>query len=88
MNNTEITSILIEQLNLETAYVTGDNNHIKIITVGNIFQNASQVKRQQIVYTPLMNMIKEKQIHAVSIIAYTPKEWEQNNNVSDSCKSL
>lgn len=87
MNNKKITSLLIAQLNLEEAYVTGDNNHIKIIAIGNIFKNISQVKRQQIVYIPLIDMIKEKHIHAVSIIPYTLEEWKKNNNVLKNSKN-
>ncbi|AEO08730.1 putative DNA-binding transcriptional regulator [Buchnera aphidicola str. Ak (Acyrthosiphon kondoi)] len=81
MNNQDITSLLINKLNLEKAYVTGDTNHIKIIVIGNLFKDMSQVKRQQIVYTPLIKMITEKHIHAVSIMSYTPEEWKKNKKL-------
>ncbi|ACL30185.1 BolA family transcriptional regulator [Buchnera aphidicola str. APS (Acyrthosiphon pisum)] len=77
MDNQEIKLLLIKKLNLEQANITGDSNHIKIIAIGNIFKNVSQVKRQQIIYAPLIDMIKEKHIHAVSIMSYTPEEWEK-----------
>ncbi|QCI21103.1 BolA family transcriptional regulator [Buchnera aphidicola (Hyperomyzus lactucae)] len=86
MNNQDIKKILITELDLKQTYVTGDNNHIKIIAVGDVFRGVSKVKRQQIVYTPLINMITEKHVHAISIISYTPEEWEKNkknNNHSD-----
>ncbi|QCI17778.1 BolA family transcriptional regulator [Buchnera aphidicola (Acyrthosiphon lactucae)] len=84
MDNQDIKSLLITKLNLENAYITGDSNHIEIIAIGDIFKGASQVKRQQIVYTPLIKIITEKHIHAVSIISYTPKEWEQNKKINNS----
>jgi len=80
MNNQNIKSILIKELNLEKIYITGDSNHIKIIAIGEIFQGMTQVKRQQIVYTPLINMIIEKHIHAVSIKSYTSEEWTKIKN--------
>jgi len=80
MNNQNIKSILIKELNLEKVYITGDSNHIKIIAIGDIFQGMTQVKRQQIVYTPLINMITEKYIHALSIMSYTSEEWTQIKN--------
>ncbi|QCI20519.1 BolA family transcriptional regulator [Buchnera aphidicola (Brachycaudus cardui)] len=83
MDNQDIKSLLIKHLNLQQAYITGDSNHIKIIVIGNIFKGISQVKRQQIVYTPLINMITQKQIHAVSIMSYTIEEWEKNNKNID-----
>ncbi|QCO70940.1 BolA family protein [Buchnera aphidicola] len=84
MDNQDIKLLLSTTLNLKETYITGDSNFIKIIAIGNIFKGATQVKRQQIVYTPLISMIKEKHIHAVSIMAYTPEEWENNNKKSNS----
>ncbi|WP_343154074.1 BolA family protein [Buchnera aphidicola] len=78
MNN-EIKQILNQKLTLKEIYVTGDSNHIKIIAIGDIFKSINQVKRQQIIYAPLINMITEKKIHALSITTYTIKEWEKNN---------
>lgn len=74
----------MKELNLTQAYITGDNNHIKIIAIGNIFKEMSQVKRQQIVYKPLINMITEKNLHAISIISYTDEEWDKNNTSIDN----
>lgn len=79
MNNQDIKLLLIKKLQLKEAYIKGDNNHIEIIVIGDTFKGLSEVKRQQIVYRPLINMITEKHIHAVSIIAYTLEEWKKNN---------
>ncbi|MCU4136847.1 BolA family transcriptional regulator [Buchnera aphidicola (Sitobion miscanthi)] len=84
MDNQNIKSLLVNRLNLEKAFVTGDKNHIKIIAIGNIFKGITQVKKQQIVYKPLINMISEKQIHAVSIVTYTPQEWEKYTKENNS----
>ncbi|AYN24926.1 BolA family protein [Buchnera aphidicola] len=78
MNRKKIISILKEKLNLKDVYVTEDNNHFKITAIGNIFQGLTQVKRQQIIYKPLVNMITENKIHAVSIKSYTLEEWDKN----------
>ncbi|QFQ32552.1 BolA family transcriptional regulator [Buchnera aphidicola (Aphis fabae)] len=79
MNNEKIISILNKKLNLEKIYVTGDNNHIKIIAVGDIFKGINEVKRQQIIYAPLIDKIIENKIHALSIKTYTKEEWKKNN---------
>ncbi|QCI18919.1 BolA/IbaG family iron-sulfur metabolism protein [Buchnera aphidicola] len=77
MNNEKITSILNKKLNLDKIYVTGDYNHIKIIAIGDVFKNINHVKRQQIIYAPLINTITEKKIHAISITTYTKEEWKK-----------
>ncbi|QCI23911.1 BolA family transcriptional regulator [Buchnera aphidicola (Macrosiphoniella sanborni)] len=80
MDNKQIKSLLIKQLDLTKIYVTGDNQHVQIIAIGKIFKGFSSVKRQQIVYAPLIPMITEKHIHAVSITSYTDEEWEKIKN--------
>ncbi|QCI17200.1 BolA family transcriptional regulator [Buchnera aphidicola (Aphis helianthi)] len=77
MNNEQIISILNKKLNLKEIYITGDSNHIKIIAIGDIFKGNSQVKRQQIIYAPLIDIITEKKIHALSITTYTIDEWKK-----------
>ncbi|QIQ41969.1 MAG: BolA/IbaG family iron-sulfur metabolism protein [Buchnera aphidicola (Microlophium carnosum)] len=84
MDNQDIKLLLVKTLQLKKAYITGDSNHINIIAIGDIFKSATQVQRQQIVYRPLINMITEKYIHAVSIMSYTPEEWEKNNKKNNS----
>lgn len=88
MNKKKITSLLIQQLHLSEAIVTGDNNHIKVIAIGNIFKGMSAVKRQQMIYAPLTKMIIEKKVHSVSIISYTPEEWKKNNKTQNDINSL
>ncbi|CAL4326443.1 BolA/IbaG family iron-sulfur metabolism protein [Buchnera aphidicola] len=83
MDNQDIKLLLIKKLKLQKAYVTGDSNHIKILVIGDIFKGISQVKRQQIVYTPLINMITQKHIHSVSIMSYTIEEWKIKNKNMD-----
>ncbi|QCI16053.1 BolA family protein [Buchnera aphidicola] len=83
MDNQEIKKLIIKELNLTETYITGDENHIKIVAIGEVFRGVSQVKRQQMVYIPLINMITEKHIHAVSIITHTPEEWKKNKKNSN-----
>ncbi|QCI22240.1 BolA family protein [Buchnera aphidicola] len=83
MNNQKIKSLLMTELNLQETYITGDDNHIKIVAIGTIFNGISQVKRQQMIYTPLINLITKKYIHAISITSYTPQEWKiKNKNIN------
>ncbi|QCI24441.1 BolA/IbaG family iron-sulfur metabolism protein [Buchnera aphidicola (Muscaphis stroyani)] len=73
----KIKSLLFNKWNLKEIHVTGDENHFKIIAVGSVFKGKSTVKRQQMIYEPLIDLITQKKIHAVSIVAYTFEEWEK-----------
>ncbi|QCI25018.1 BolA/IbaG family iron-sulfur metabolism protein [Buchnera aphidicola (Rhopalosiphum padi)] len=82
MNRQKIISILKEKLNLKDIYVTEDNNHYKITAIGNIFKGLTQVKRQQTIYHPLVDMITENKIHAISIKSYTLEEWDKKSRIT------
>jgi acid stress-induced BolA-like protein IbaG/YrbA len=40
------------------------------------------VKKQQTVYAPLMELIADNRIHAVSIKTYTPQEWDRDRKLN------
>ena len=50
--------------------------------MGEMFDGMSRVKKQQSVYGPLMEFIADNRIHAVSIKAYTPAEWERDRKLN------
>lgn len=78
MNTCEIKNLLIKALALDEAHVSVNGNYFKVIAVSKQFANMSQVKRQQKVYAPLMEYISDNRIHALSIKAYTPDEWQHD----------
>lgn len=82
MDNDEIKQVLINALSLQEAYVTGDGSHFHVIVVGEQFAGMSRVKQQQSVYAPLMEYIANNRIHALSIKAYTPEEWQRDRKLN------
>ncbi|WP_216782704.1 BolA family protein [Candidatus Profftia tarda] len=81
MNNKQIKDVLMHELSLEEAHVTIQGTHVQVIVVGKQFAGISRVKKQQIVYTPLMKYILDNSIHAVSIKAFTTEEWQRYRKV-------
>lgn len=77
VDNASIEQLLTQQLALAEAHVQSEGSHFNIIAVGECFDGLSRVKKQQTVYKPLQQMIADNTIHAVSIKAYTPVEWER-----------
>ncbi len=83
MDTNEIKQVLMDKLALTDAIVTGDGSHFQVIAVGDLFDGMSRVKQQQAVYAPLMEYIADNRIHALSIKAYTPAQWERDRKLSE-----
>ncbi|PWC20261.1 cell division protein BolA [Brenneria roseae subsp. roseae] len=82
MENNEIKDVLMKALALEEVHVSGDGSHFQVIAVGELFTGMSRVKKQQAVYAPLKEYIADNRIHALSIKAYTPEEWQRDRKLS------
>ncbi|MFA7557801.1 MAG: BolA family protein [Hydrogenophaga sp.] len=77
MEPIEVQNLIEQGLSGVTAQVTGDGSHFEATVVGEVFTGLSAVKRQQAVYSALGDRITSGAIHALSIKAYTPDEWEK-----------
>tara|TARA_Y100000588_G_C13565260_1_gene632185 strand:- start:301 stop:558 length:258 start_codon:yes stop_codon:yes gene_type:complete len=77
METNRVEAVLQEALSLEEVIVKANGSHYEVIAVGECFDGASRVKKQQLVYGPLMDVIKDGTIHALSIKAFTPTEWQR-----------
>ncbi|MBS0054098.1 BolA family iron metabolism protein IbaG [Yersinia sp. Marseille-Q3913] len=82
MDTNEIKDVLMQALALQEAHVTGDGSHFQVIAVGELFADMSRVKKQQAVYAPLMEYLADNRIHALSIKAYTPQEWQRDRKLN------
>ncbi|ADM96534.1 Acid stress protein IbaG [Dickeya dianthicola] len=82
MENNEIKDVLMSALALQEVHVSGDGSHFQVIVIGELFKGMSRVKQQQTVYAPLMEYIADNRIHALSIKAYTPEEWQRDRKLS------
>lgn len=77
MQPTEIESILRAALPLDEVYVQGEAGHFQVMAVSALFAGMSRVKKQQTIYAPLAEHIASNAIHALSIKAFTPEEWQR-----------
>lgn len=82
MDNTQIEDLLKQTLDLSEARVSSEATHFSVTAVGDCFDGVSRVKKQQLVYAPLKTMIADGTIHAVSIKAFTPSEWQREKHFS------
>jgi len=81
VDSTKVQELLQNALNLEELHVKGEGSHYEVIAVDAQFEGMSRVKKQQMIYGPLMEYIQRNDIHAVSIKAYTPEEWARDKKL-------
>ncbi len=80
MNIETIKEKLEQALVLDECIVKGENGTFQVIAVGDIFSDLSRVKKQQIIYEPLTTEIASNAIHALTIKALTPDEWQKQKH--------
>ena len=59
------------------ATVQGDGSHFDAIVVSPEFEGKSLVAKQKMVYATVTDRITSGELHALTIKAYTPAEWEK-----------
>ena len=76
----ELLESFISDSQVSVQDMTGTRDHYKVIIVSGNFEGKSLVQRHQMVNEALKEPLKGP-IHALSIEAHTPTEWEAKNNV-------
>lgn len=80
MNIETIKEKLESALSLDECIVKGENGTFQVIAVSELFETLSRVKKQQVIYAPLKEDIASNAIHALSIKALTPAEWQKQKH--------
>ncbi|WP_047046166.1 BolA family iron metabolism protein IbaG [Vibrio mexicanus] len=81
MDSAKVQQLLEQALKLEEVHVKGEGSHYEVVAVDACFEGMSRVKKQQLIYAPLMEYIQRNDIHAVSIKAFTPEEWARDKKL-------
>ena len=76
MHASEVKQLLEEKIDGAQISVEGEGCDFRLTVVSDVFAGCLPVKRQQIVYTHLNEMIAAGTIHAVTMQTFTPAEWE------------
>lgn len=80
MENHEVEQILKQVFINDDVMVEGDGYHYTIIVVSDEFDGLSKVKRTQKIYAVLNEVIQSGALHALTVSAYTQKEWSDKSN--------
>ncbi|GAA5194408.1 BolA family protein [Ferrimonas gelatinilytica] len=77
MEPKELEHRLQEALQLAEVHVKAEGTHYTVVAIGDAFEGLTKVKRQQAVYAPLTDKITDGTLHALTIKAFTPAEWQR-----------
>ena len=77
MTTDEIEKLIEAGLPNSKAIVSGGEGKYEAIVISDSFDNLSMVKEHQMVYATVKTQIASGELHALSIKAFTPEEWEQ-----------
>ncbi|CAB0150533.1 Acid stress protein IbaG [Pseudidiomarina piscicola] len=77
-----IKELIEAALDVDEVLVKVDGSQASITVASEQFDGLSRVKKQQLVYAPLKELIASGELHAVSIKAYTPTEWQREKKLA------
>ena len=81
MTEAELEQIIGAGLDCQHLQVQGDGRHWYAVVVAEGFVGLRPIARHQKVYATLGERLKTDEVHALSIKAFTPAEWAQQNTV-------
>ena len=81
MTEAELEQIIGAGLDCQHLQVQGDGRHWYALIVAEAFAGLRPIARHQKVYATLGERMKTDEVHALSIKAFTPAEWAQQNTV-------
>ena len=73
----EFTRLIEEHIPNARATVVGEGGKFEATVVSDAFDDKNLLAKHRLVYAALDDHIKSGEIHALSIRAYTPAEWEE-----------
>lgn len=84
MNADTLKQIISEQLDCTLIELEGDGRHWFATIVSPDFEGLRPIARHQRVYATLGQRIQTDEVHALSMKTYTPAEWQQRQQSSES----
>jgi len=81
MQNEQVQTQLLAAFPGAEVMVSGEGCNFGVTIVSEQFDGMSRVQEQKLVYATLSEQITNGEIHAVTIKAYTPEEWQEVNKL-------
>lgn len=81
MQNDQVQQQLLDAFPNSEVLVAGEGCSFEVTIISEQFEGMSMMQEQKMVYAVLAEQIASGDIHAVSIKAYTPEEWEKHSKL-------
>jgi len=79
MTPEEVKALIEAGMPEATVTVTGDGSKFEATVVSADFEGKTMVQEQKLVYATVNQEITSGALHALTIKAYTPEEWQQQS---------
>jgi len=79
MTPEDVTALIEAGMPGSTVSVTGDGSKFEATVVSAEFEGKTMVQEQKMVYATVNQEITSGALHALTIKAFTPEEWAQQN---------
>lgn len=77
MEITEVKALIQPHIQDAEILLEGEGCNFSIVVISDQFEGLSLVKKQQKVLATLSDKIATGELHAITVKAYTPNEWQQ-----------
>ncbi len=72
-----VTRLIEEGIESAQAHVNGDGRHFEATIISNQFEGQNKVKRQQLIYSVLSELMQRGDLHAINMTTLTEAEWQE-----------
>ena len=79
METSEIKQLIESGIENSEAIVTGESGKYEATVISPAFEGLTMLKEHQLVYKTVNAQIASGELHALTIKAFTPSEWEEKN---------
>ncbi len=80
MQPNDVKTLLESRIDGCEFHIQGEGCNFQVVAISELFEGLSAVKRQQLIYGALTDEIASGALHAISIKAYTPSQWQATAN--------
>lgn len=77
VSSDQIKELIARDIDVEHVIAELNGANINLVVVSQVFDGLNSVKKQQLVYGSLKDLIAKGDLHAVTMKLYTPLEWKQ-----------
>jgi monothiol glutaredoxin len=76
----DVKSLVLNAIPDAEVFVQGEDSNFSVEVISATFANLNKLNRQKKVLASVKESVQSGEIHAFSVLAYTPEEWAERDN--------